>query len=81
MSGESKSVEDGTDAMRSWASSLQTILAEYRPSNIFNADETGLFFRLLPDKTLEFKAVDCHGGKNNKERVTVTVCANMSGTE
>lgn len=71
--GESKSVADGTDAMKAWASSLQTILAEYSPSDIFNANETGLFFRLLPDKTLEFKGVDCHGGKNSKERVTVMV--------
>nr|XP_034336051.1 tigger transposable element-derived protein 4 [Crassostrea gigas] len=79
--GESKSVADGTDAMKAWASSLQTILAECSPSDIFNADETGLFFRLLPDKTLEFKGVDCHGGKNSKERVTVMVCSNMSGNE
>ncbi|XP_052696183.1 tigger transposable element-derived protein 4-like [Crassostrea angulata] len=79
--GESKSVADGTDAMKAWASSLQTILAEYSPSDIFNADETGLFFRLLPDKTLEFKGVDCHGGKNSKERVTVMVWSNMSGNE
>lgn len=35
----------------------------------------------LPDKTLEFKGVDCHGGKNSKERVTVMVCSNMSGNE
>lgn len=67
--------------MRAWASSLKTIFAEYSPSDIFNADETGLFFCLLPDKTLEIKGVDCHGGKNSKERVTVMVCANMSCTE
>ena len=39
------------------------------------------FFRLFPDKTLEFKGVDCHGGKNSKERLTVMVCANMAGSE
>lgn len=79
--GPERAVADGTDAMKAWASSLQTILAEYSPSDIFNADETGLFFRLLPDKTLEFKGVDCHGGKNSKEGVTVMVCSNMSGNE
>jgi len=40
-----------------------------------------LFFKLLPEKTLEFKGVDCSGGKRSKERLTVMVCANMSGTE
>jgi len=35
----------------------------------------------MPDKTLEFKATPCHGGKVNKERLTALVCANMSGSE
>ena len=53
----------------------------YSPADIYNADETGVFFRLLPNKTLEFKDVDCHSGKKNKERLTAMVCANMSGTD
>jgi len=40
-----------------------------------------LFFKLLPEKTLEFKGLDCSGGKRSKETLTVMVCANMSGTE
>ncbi|XP_062597709.1 tigger transposable element-derived protein 6-like [Saccostrea cucullata] len=41
-----------------------------------------MFFRLLPDKTLEFKDIlDSHGGKKNKERLTAMVCANMEGTD
>jgi hypothetical protein len=36
---------------------------------------------LLPDKTFEFKDVKCHGGKQSKDRLTVHVCANMSGTD
>ena len=35
----------------------------------------------MPEKTLEFKSVSCHGGKQSKERLTAMVCANMSGTE
>ena len=57
------------------------ILKEYDPKNVYNADETGVFFRCLPDKTLEFKDKDCHGGKQNKERITAMVCANMSSTD
>ena len=44
-------------------------------------DETGIFFKLLPDRTLCFKNEDCHGGKKSKDRSTVAVCANMSGSE
>lgn len=29
---------------------------------------------------MEFKDVNCHGGKKNKE-ITAMVCANMSGTD
>ena len=48
---------------------------------IFNCDETGLNFRLLPDSTLATafeKSAD--GWKKSKERVTVNACANASGT-
>ena len=48
---------------------------------IFNCDETGLNFRLLPNSTLATafeKSAD--GRKKSKERVTVNACANASGT-
>jgi len=31
---------------------LQRILASYDPENIYNADETGLFYRMEPNQTL-----------------------------
>lgn len=80
MCGQSKAVDNST----TWSSTLKTLLNEYSPSDIVNADETGLFFRLLPDKTLEFKGVQCHGGKKkkSKERLNVMVCVNiMAGFE
>ena len=48
---------------------------------VFNADETGLYWRLLPDKTHAFRGEVCTGTKRPKDRVTVLVCANMTGTE
>lgn len=60
---------------------LQPLLSRYDPNNVFNADETGLYWRLLPDKTHAFKGEVCTGTKKSKERVTVLVCANMMGTE
>ena len=41
----------------------------------------GLYWRLLPDKTHALAGEVCTGGKKSKERVTVLVCANMSGSE
>ena len=79
--GEEKSVDVSSNQMEEWQRTLSVILKEYKPDDIYNADETGLFYRLLPDRTLEFKNVDCHGGKQSKERITALVCANMSGTD
>lgn len=36
---------------------------------------------MLPDKTMEFKDVNCNSENKNKERITAMVCANMSGTD
>ncbi|CAG8759139.1 21798_t:CDS:1, partial [Gigaspora rosea] len=34
---------------------LQELLSHYNPEDIYNADETGLFYRLLPNQTLSKK--------------------------
>ncbi|GBL73901.1 Tigger transposable element-derived protein 4 [Araneus ventricosus] len=47
--------------------------------NIFNADETRLFYRILPDKTLCFKGEKCSGGEISKERLTILLDCNMLG--
>ena len=57
---------------------LQEILANYQPEDIFNADETGLFFRLLPNQTLASSSRK--GTKKDKERITVLLTTNATGT-
>ena len=42
-------------------------------------DESGIFFRALPDKTLREKETECKGGKRSKERITALFCVNMDG--
>lgn len=73
--GESASVDHKSAA--AWMMSLDPIIAEYDPQNIFNVDETGLFFKCLPNETFAFKGDPCFGGKKSKERVTILVGANM----
>ena len=51
------------------------------PNDIFNADESGLFFKLLPEKSLVLKGDSCHGGKRSKDRLTILSCAIMNRTE
>nr|XP_045595256.1 tigger transposable element-derived protein 7-like [Procambarus clarkii] len=49
---------------------------------IYNADETGLYWRSLPEKTLAMRSEGCvPGRKVNKDRLSAMMCANGNGTE
>ena len=58
---------------------LKTILSHFDPENIYNFDETALFFRLQPNKTLASTATS--GTKVDKNRLTIGVCTNATGTD
>ena len=60
---------------------LKEILLQYTPADIYNADETGLYFRTTPDRTHAFADEKLSGGKRSKERVTIMVCSNMDGSD
>jgi len=77
--GESGAVD--TTICNQWIIDLPTLLAGYSPDNVFNADETGLFYQCLPNKTFSFKGESCNGGKHSKVRIALLLGANMSGTE
>lgn len=77
--GESNSVDQGV--CNQWIEDLPSLLEGYDPNNIYNADETALFFKCLPDKTFTLKGEQCHGGKQSKERLTILQCADMTGTD
>ncbi|XP_037557867.1 tigger transposable element-derived protein 4-like [Dermacentor silvarum] len=80
VSGERASVDQETCA--TWREQqLREYLSEYKPEDIFNANETALFYKMLPEKTLTFKDDDCAGGKSSKERVSVLIATNMTGRE
>ncbi|UYV67566.1 hypothetical protein LAZ67_5001237 [Cordylochernes scorpioides] len=64
-----------------WKNNLRELIQDKDARDVFNVDETGLFFKCTPDKTLAFKHEKCHGGKLSKERVTLLVGANMDGSE
>lgn len=53
----------------------------YQPEDVYNADETGLFYQLLSNKTLSDKGDDCAGSKQSKQRVTLLLGANMDGSD
>ncbi|MCP3953123.1 MAG: hypothetical protein GY697_13035 [Desulfobacterales bacterium] len=77
--GEAKSVPQ--EAVDAWKSTLlPQLLKDYTPDRIYNLDETGLFYKLQPSKSLVYKDEDGRGGKLSKARITVMPCANMDGS-
>ena len=51
----------------------------YEDWEIFNADETGAFFRATPDSSYAIKGHKLSGGKKSKERLTILFCVSMTG--
>jgi len=49
---------------------------------LFNADETGLYWRTaIPDGTLSFKSLEALGSKVAKDRMTLLLAYNIDGSE
>ena len=70
---------DVNGVLEDWKEKLPSLLEGYDPENIYNMDETGLFFRTTSDKTLFQRGEKCSGGKKAKVRLTVGLCASMTG--
>lgn len=75
--GESQSVD--MNVVSNWSEKLAGICEGYADVDIWNLDETGLFFRALPDKTMCLRGEKCSGGKLAKERLTLMLCVNSVG--
>ena len=77
VSGESGDVSDLT--VESWKERLPELLRGYKPEDIWNLDETGCFWKALPDKGFGQKKSQCKGGKKSKQRFTIVFIANAAG--
>lgn len=69
-----------------WKNQLQGIircvnLFNFPAKDVFNFDETGLFYRAQPRYTLAAKGDDGAGRKDDKTRVTLGVLVNGDGSE
>ena len=69
VSGESRDVSGET--VKSWKERLPELVQGYSKEDIWNMDETGCFWKALPDKGFGMKGKQCKGGKKSKQRVTV----------
>jgi hypothetical protein len=77
--GEGAEVDKNDPELLSTLEELYSIIAPYDLENVYNMDETGLFFRysiLMPNEDIS----STRGKKKAKDRVSLIVCANASGT-
>lgn len=76
------SADTDLNVVKTWKNSkLKTVIEDFDPDDVYNADETGLFFQCLPNKTFCFSNENCSSGKASKQRITVMVCSNSTGTD
>ena len=74
--------ESGSVNMEDIANALPEIrskLDQFNLKDIYNMDETGLFYRLEADHSLATKQLE--GRKKDKERITIDVCCNGDGSD
>ena len=57
---------------------LKVYVVGYKPEDIYNVDETGLFYKIKPNKTMQIKGDKCFNGEKSKDRLTLMFCCNIN---
>lgn len=74
--GEAGSVPASTeDEMRA----LQTVAGEFKEEDVYNMDETGLYWKMLPSRGLLSQSRP--GIKKDKARISLALCVNATGSD
>ena len=70
------------DELETWKETvLVPTLARYSPNDIYNGDETALFYKLLPHRTYCFDGDKPAGSAKRKDRLTLLIITNMDGSD
>ena len=77
VSGEEGDVNEET--VESWSERLREITKPYELEDIWNLDETGFFWKALPEKSLSKKGERCKGDKKSKQRLTALFIVSATG--
>ena len=81
LSLQGEKVSADADATGEYKGDFSSLTSSYSHDQIFDCDETGLYYRLLPHNTLAGSYERREDGrKKSKDRVTVNACANVTGS-
>lgn len=76
--GEAASHNNSPEALQR-IEEIRALCKKYELSNILNMDETGLFWKSTPTRTLATQKLS--GKKQEKDRITIAVTCNADGSE
>ena len=79
VAGEDGDVNEVT--LDSWQEHVKELTKGYAPENVWNMDETGQFWKALPDKSLSEAGKRCRGGKKAKQRCTWAFFVHAAGSK
>ena len=75
--GESGDAE--MDNIEDQLNQLKSRIQQYDPNDVYNMDETALFYNLAPDTTIAKEQIE--GSKKDKTRITLAFMCNANGTD
>ncbi|KAG2215771.1 hypothetical protein INT45_009412, partial [Circinella minor] len=76
--GESGEVEVNADNIQDEFNAVKAKISEFPPERIYNIDETGLFYKQVPRRTISKQSIG--GLKVDKNRITVVCVCNADGS-
>ena len=77
LSGEAASVNKVV--VTNWMKQIPELIEGYDQKDVFNCDETGLYYKQSTLLSLVMPGYSCHGGKAQKERITLLICCSWMG--
>ena len=70
------------DELETWKETvLLPTLKRYSPNDVYNGDETALFYKCLPHRTYCFNGDKPAGSAKRKDRLTLLIITNMDGSD
>jgi hypothetical protein len=60
---------------------LPKLLEKFSDEDIYNADETALYYKATPNGSLTYRNESLSGLKRAMDRITILCCTNMSGSD
>ncbi|XP_029656166.1 tigger transposable element-derived protein 6-like [Octopus sinensis] len=77
--GDSGSVNHDEKSITDFNETMSLKIEQYGLDNVYNADETGVFYKAIPSKSVCTKSRP--GIKLSKDRFSLLLCANCSGSD